>query len=118
MSDTAHTFQFNDGSLRSRMNEFLVALEAYNSVLMSKKFSDDPEWSDRLGDEKDIEEAEHILHRSLIRSISSVEAHELKLAIEEGLLTEEQAKEFSQKKLTHEFEEGQKPRSSTHGHKN
>ena len=103
MSETVHISRNGDGSLRHRVDEYLATLEAYNNVQYSKKFMNDPEWSDTLGHKEDIERAEKVLEQSLSHFTSLIDAQDLKLALTRGFLTEDQAKEFSQAKVQMEF---------------
>ena len=108
MSETPHTFHVGDGSLRHRIDEYLAALEAYGNVLTSQQFADDPEWSDTLGHKEDIAEAEKVLKHSLARVTKTIDVEELREALSQGLINEEQAQKFSQLKQTQEFELFQK----------
>ncbi len=98
MSDTAHISRNGDGSLRHRVDEYLATVDAYNNVQHSKKYMNDPEWSETLGHMEDIEQAENILEQSLSHFTDLIDQQDLKLALSQGFMTEEQARNFQKPK--------------------
>ena len=104
MFQSAHISRTSDNSLRHRVAEYLAALEAHNNLQHSKKYMNDPQWSDTLGHEEDIMQAEQILNSSLLHSTSRISKQDVETAIQQGLLSQSQAQEFSKTKLQMEFE--------------
>ncbi len=108
MNETAHTFRKGDNSLRDRVGEYLKTLKNLDNARVATFWANDKEWGETLGDEKDILEAKKILKRSLVRATSRIERKELKEAIEQDLMSEEQAQEFSQLKEKQKLEKNLK----------
>ena len=105
MLDTAHISTKHDGSLSGRIDEYLSAYQAYQNVQSSLKHADDDNWSDTLGERADIEQAKDIIKRGLSKATSAIESSELSVAVESGLMSQEQCDEFTKVKQRQEFEQ-------------
>jgi len=98
MNDTAYITRNHDGSLRSRIDEYLDTLSQYQNVQSSMKHSSDPEWVDVLGEKEDIQQADKILKNSMTRITDMISQNEIKEALTQGFMTEAQAWELSKAK--------------------
>jgi hypothetical protein len=105
MSGTAHIRQFGDDSLEHRVQEYHLAREGYENVLRSKQLANDPEWSDTLGEQEDIDIAEEIMKTSLSLATGAIGLGEIADIIELGLMTEEETQRLSEEKQKQEFKE-------------
>jgi hypothetical protein len=105
MSDTAHISRDGDGSLEYRVREYHHARDGYDNVQLSKQLADDPQWSDTLGEPKDIDIAEEIMKTSLSMATGAIGLGEIADIIELGLMTEEEAQRLSEEKRKQEFKQ-------------
>lgn len=105
MQQSAHIKSTHDGSLEERVNEYCSAQEAFNAALLSQHAKNDPEWSDTIGEQEDIDIAEEILKTSLSLAAGAIGLGEIADIIELGLMTEDEAHRLSKEKQKHDFEE-------------
>lgn len=105
MQQSAHIKSTHDGSLEERVNEYHSAQEAFNAALLSQQAKNDPEWSDTIGDQEDINIAEEILKTSLSLAAGAIGFGEIADIIELGLMTEDEARRLSKEKQKQDFEE-------------
>jgi len=105
MQQTAHTYTAHDGSLEARVHEYQSAQEAYERVQLSQLYANDPEMSDRLGEQIEIDIAEEILKTSLSVAAGAIGIGEIADIVEFGLMTEQEAQNLSEEKKKQEFKE-------------
>jgi hypothetical protein len=105
MQQTAHTYTSHDGSLKARVHEYQSAQEAYERVQLSQLHANNPEMSDRLGEQVEIDIAEEILKTSLSMAAGAIGLGEIADIVEFGLMTEDEAQKLSEKKNKEEFKE-------------
>lgn len=105
MQQSAHIKSTHDGSLEERVNEYHSAQEAFNAALLSQHAKKDPDWSDTIGEQEDIDIAEEILKTSLSLAAGAIGLGEIADIIELGLMTEDEAHRLSKEKQKQDFEE-------------
>jgi hypothetical protein len=105
MQQTAHTYIAHDGSLEARVYEYQSAQEAYERVQLSQLHANDPEMSDRLGEQVELDIAEEILKTSLSMAAGAIGIGEIADIVEFGLMTEQEAQNLSEEKKKQEFKE-------------
>lgn len=105
MQKSAHTYTAHDGSLEARVSEYHSAQEAYERVQLSQLHSNDPKWSDTLGEQVEIDVAEEVLKHSLSLAAGAIGLGEIADIIELGLMTEEEAHKLSKENQKQDFQE-------------
>ena len=98
MLDTAYATRNTDGSLKSRIDEYLNIFSEYTTVKSSKNELNDSELRDLSGHEEDVEQAEKILANSVSRLIKTFSQDDIKQALKLGFMTEAEAWELSKSK--------------------
>ncbi len=119
MSTSAHIFIPRNGSLEERIHSFRKVSQAFRNVESSLQHMGDKEWADRLGEKEEVQQAYDITKRSLGMATQSIKQSELKSAIDQGLLNDQEAKELIQIKRREEMRSTRaQQKASTHQHKN
>lgn len=98
MLDTAYATRNTDGSLKSRIDEYLNIFAEINTLRVNKQSRDDAELRDIIGHSEDIEQAEKILENSLSRLITTFTQDDLKRALKSGFMTDQEAWQLSKSK--------------------
>lgn len=93
-----------DGSLRHRIDEYMAALDAFGKLEQSVRTTERSGNSEWIGDATDLAEAEKLLKSSLAHAAAAIDAKELRHAVEQGLLSDDQAKSFAALKTEQEFQ--------------
>ncbi len=88
---TAHLYTPKNDSLEERIRVYKATLEAQRNIDASSKLMDDEEWSSRLGTDSELRDAKLITGQSLDMAVSAIDASEISIALEGGLLTKEEA---------------------------
>lgn len=102
MLDTAYATRNTDGSLQSRIQEYLNILAEYNAIQSTKQTEANTELRDLIGSDEDIQQAENILSNSLVHMVDAISQDDLKEALKLGYINEDQAWELSRvKEKTH-----------------
>lgn len=121
MSDTMHTFTPNDNSLSERVGAYHRVHQDFANVSASMEHMYDDKWVDSLGDKEEIELAHNVLEESLRKAYSSISQTELVNVVEQGLMSDREAREFIQEKRKQEMKESrasnQDSESSNHSQK-
>lgn len=105
MQKSAHTYTAHDGSLEARVQDYHSAQEAYERIQLSQLHANDPQWSDTLGEQSEIDLAEEITKHSLSLATGAIGLGEIADIIDLGLMTEEEAYRLSEEKKKQEFKE-------------
>jgi len=90
----AHTYNPVDGSLAERVNAYQEVHANYQSVKTSQIVMDDKEWSDRLGEVQEVDQADDIISASLKKATQAIDLSELSQIKQLGLMNDEQLKEL------------------------
>lgn len=96
MNKYAHIFTPRDDSLAERIRAYRSVLNAQRHTEAGFKFLDDPQWSDRIGEESELQEALAVTTRSFKKAISSVGKEEIEQAFSDGLINAEEHKQIVQ----------------------
>ena len=121
MAYSEHIYTPDGDSLEARISAYKAVREAWLNAEASLKFLDDDLWADRLGDRDNVEEAYRISTRSLKMATDAISQDEIQIAITQGFVDADEAREFMQHKRREEMQSirdnQQADHSSTHRHK-
>lgn len=95
MSSSAHIFTPEDDSLEARIHAYKTMRNELSNIEASQKLSQNKEWQDRLGTEAELQQAHSIIKNSLSATLNNIRDVDLRKAQEQGLMTIEEASEFS-----------------------
>jgi len=104
MAYSEHIYTPENDSLEARISAYKTVREAWLNAEASLKFLNDDEWSDRLGDREEVEQACDISIRSLSMATAAITQDELHKAQEHGLLNSDEVREFIQDKRQQEMQ--------------
>jgi len=94
MPDTAHIYNPIDDSLIERVSEYQRIHGHYQSIKSSQDMIDDKEWSDRLGEEQEIDQADQIITSSLNKATRAIKQSEITKVADAGLLKNDELKDL------------------------
>ncbi|MEM8594378.1 MAG: hypothetical protein AAGF06_06130 [Pseudomonadota bacterium] len=87
MTDTAHIFTPTDDSLKAKVTAWHNVARSYDNLTKSQALKNDTTWSDRLGTEQELADAQHIIQRSMTQAAASFTQEELQDAQAQGALS-------------------------------
>jgi len=105
MSDTAHIYNPIDGSLIERVSEYQRIHGHYQSVKSSQDMMDDKEWSGRLGEKQEVDQADQIITSSLNKATRAIKQSELTKVADAGLLKNDELKDLVKLKRQQESQD-------------
>ncbi len=104
MSESAHIFTPRNDSLDERVHSYWSVLYAFRNAEASLKHMNDKKWADSLGEKQEVEQAYKISQRSLHMANDAIKQSELIQAREQGLMSDQQVREFTQIKRQQEMQ--------------
>jgi hypothetical protein len=109
----AHIFTSRNDSLSERIHSYWSVLYAFRNAEASLKHMDSKKWADSLGEKHEVQQAYKISQHSLHMANNATRQSELSQAREQGLMSDEQGKEFTQIKRQQEMQNFRYSQSSS-----
>lgn len=99
MLKNAHIFNPLNDSLAEKVRAYRGVHDAWRHIEASMEFVKDEEWSNSLGEAQELEQAHEIILRSLNMATEAFEVEEIDQAVDQGLMSKDEATKFIQEKF-------------------